>query len=116
MSAGGEALLAEARAWMALDPDPATRGELAGLVDRRKLDELGDRFAAPLAFGTAGLRGIVGAGPARMNRAVVERATRAVAQYLLEENGGAKGVTVVVGFDARPTSGAFADAAIDVLT
>jgi phosphomannomutase len=116
MNAGGEALLAEARAWMAHDPDPATRSELAGLVDGRKLDELADRFAAPLSFGTAGLRGIVGAGPARMNRAVVERATRAVAQYLLQQSADAAGVTVVVGFDARPTSRAFADAAIRVLT
>jgi phosphomannomutase len=116
MDDGGETLLAEACAWMALDPDPATRSELVALVEGRKLAELGDRFAAPLTFGTAGLRGVVGAGPARMNRAIVERATRAVAQYLLEENDGAKGVLVVVGFDARPTSRAFAEAAIRVLS
>ncbi|HVW28985.1 MAG TPA: phospho-sugar mutase [Polyangiaceae bacterium] len=116
MDVDREALLAEARAWILLDPDPETRRELAALVDTERMEELGDRFGSPLKFGTAGLRGVVGAGPSRMNRAVVERATRAVAEYLLDENtGDAKDLVVVVGFDARPTSRDFADAAIRVL-
>ncbi|HEX3595174.1 MAG TPA: phospho-sugar mutase, partial [Polyangiaceae bacterium] len=110
-----EALLTEARAWMASDPDPRTRAELTALIDARRMDELGERFGVPLRFGTAGLRGIVGAGPARMNQSVVERTTRAVAGYLLDHERDAKTRPVVVGYDARSTSRAFAESAIRVL-
>jgi len=116
MDLDGEALLAEARAWLEVDPDPGTRAELSALIDAGRLEELGDRFGPPLRFGTAGLRGVVGAGPSRMNRSTVERATRAVAEYLLDRNAGAGAPSVVVGFDARLTSRVFAEAAIRVLT
>jgi phosphomannomutase len=78
-------------AWVADDPDPGDRAELRGLADRAfggadatALAELRDRFAARLEFGTAGLRGVVAAGPNRMNRAVVRAATAAVAGWLLD--------------------------------
>jgi phosphomannomutase len=105
-------LLERARAWMADDPDPETRQELAALLDRAQdgVDatqaraDLADRFAGTLEFGTAGLRGEVGAGPRRMNRAVVIRAAAGLAHWLRDNDGGG----VVVGFDARRYSDVFA--------
>jgi len=97
-------LLAQARAWLAEDPDPDTRAELAALISAGDTAELGDRFAGPLRFGTAGLRGALGAGPNRMNRAVVIRAAAGLAAYLSPP--GSR--TVVIGFDARHKSQRFA--------
>jgi phosphomannomutase len=94
----------EARAWLAEDPDPDTRAELARLMDAEDLDAVRDRFAGRLEFGTAGLRGALGAGPNRMNRAVVIRAAAGVTAYLRASGGKA----VVVGFDARHKSDQFA--------
>ncbi|MDQ1295899.1 MAG: phosphomannomutase, partial [Actinomycetota bacterium] len=83
-------LLRRALAWRDDDPDPRTREELDLLLRRAgangptedsssdrigALRELADRFCGPLEFGTAGLRGAIGAGPHRMNRAVVIRTT-----------------------------------------
>ena len=96
-------------AWIADDPDPGDRAELRGLLDRADTAELRDRFAGRLRFGTAGLRGIVAAGPNRMNRAVVRGATAAVAGWL--GNSG----SVVVGCDARHRSAEFADEVARVL-
>jgi phosphomannomutase len=104
-----------ARAWIDGDPDPAMRDELAGLVRAGDVAALSERLLSPLTFGTAGLRGVVGAGPARMNRAVVMRTTRAVAEYLLGRVLDARTRPVVVGYDARTSSRAFAEAAIGVL-
>jgi phosphomannomutase len=67
----------------------AAAGSGAAGSGARALAELHDRFAGRLEFGTAGLRGVVAAGPNRMNRAVVRAATAAVAGWLLEEAGGA---------------------------
>ena len=61
------------REWIAADPDPATRGELEALVAAGDEATLHERFDRPLRFGTAGLRGVVGAGPGAMNRLVVRR-------------------------------------------
>jgi phosphomannomutase len=125
-------------AWIADDPDPADRAELKALLDRADSDaealaELRDRFAGRLTFGTAGLRGVVAAGPNRMNRAVVRAATAAVAGWLLgsgpalmrsgpdaaDVQGGSvpgdAGLSVVVGCDARHRSAEFADEAARVL-
>jgi phosphomannomutase len=149
-------------AWIADDPDAGDRAELKALLHRAfaaaspadgasrgdgggagALAELRDRFAGRLEFGTAGLRGVVAAGPNRMNRAVVRAATAAVAGWLLgsgsagafrapEEadvpgggagpavsvvvgGGAGRAVSVVVGCDARHRSAEFADEAARVL-
>jgi phosphomannomutase len=104
-------LRARAQRWIADDPDPATRAELHALLahpDPASTD-LADRFAGALEFGTAGLRGILGAGPNRMNRAVVARATWGLARELLESVPGAAERGVVVGRDARRMSREFAE-------
>ncbi|MEJ8636991.1 MULTISPECIES: phospho-sugar mutase [Streptomyces] len=99
-------LIARAEAWLAEDPDSETRDELRKLIESRETDELAARFAGTLQFGTAGLRGELGAGPMRMNRAVVIRAAAGLAAYLRAkgENGG----LVVIGYDARYKSADFA--------
>ena len=95
---------AAARTWLAEDPDSDTRAELSALLDSRDAEGLADRFGSRLQFGTAGLRGALGAGPNRMNRAVVIRAAAGLAAYLLETGG----TSIVIGYDARHKSDAFA--------
>jgi hypothetical protein len=63
-------LRARAQAWLLGDSDPQTQAELRALLDAESVDELSERMHSDLEFGTAGLRGIVGAGSARMNLAV----------------------------------------------
>ncbi|MFI7010096.1 phospho-sugar mutase [Streptomyces sp. NPDC050145] len=99
-------LLDRAKTWLAQDPDPETRDELAKLIEARDAAALGERFAGTLQFGTAGLRGELGAGPMRMNRAVVIRAAAGLAAYL-KAKGQTDGV-VVIGYDARHKSADFA--------
>jgi phosphomannomutase len=91
--------------WIAHDPDPTTAAELAALGP----DELAARFAHPLRFGTAGLRGPVRGGPDAMNVAVVSRATWALARVLAEPG------LVIVGRDARHGSAVFATVTAEVL-
>ena len=67
-----------AEAWWALDPDPDTRAELRTLLEAGDEAELERRFAGRVAFGTAGLRAPLGAGPMRMNRVVVRQATAGI--------------------------------------
>lgn len=108
------ALRAQVEAWIALDPDEVDRATLQALLDADDEVELERRFAAPLTFGTAGLRGPEMAGPAGMNRAVVRRATQGVLAWLDEIGVGAsKGV--VVGRDARRGSERFNDEVVQVL-
>ncbi|TSE02034.1 phospho-sugar mutase [Skermania sp. ID1734] len=94
--------------WIAGDPDPRDRAELLALPD----DDLATRFEHPLAFGTAGLRGQMCAGPSGMNLAVVIRTTAAVVEWLRGRCLG--GGRVVVGHDARHKSAEFASAAAEV--
>jgi phosphomannomutase len=101
-------LLERAERWLAHDPDPTTRAELSVLVGdvRAGMDgaeaELGERFLGPLEFGTAGLRGLLGAGESRMNRAVVLRTALGLGKYLLTQDAeGAKARGVVIGYDGR---------------
>jgi phosphomannomutase len=123
-------LRAAVEAWIADDPDGGDRAELEALLDQAfaaegsdagALAELRDRFGGRLEFGTAGLRGVVAAGPNRMNRAVVRAATAAVAGWLLGsatggagglqgsgDEGAGSGVGVAVGCDARHRSAEFA--------
>ncbi len=99
-------LIGAAREWRDDDPDPATQAEVDALIAAEALDELADRFGSRLQFGTAGLRGAVGAGPNRMNRAIVRRTTAGLAAWLSAN--GYDGGTVVVGRDARHGSAEFA--------
>ena len=105
-----------ARAWILGDPDHRTRAELSALLDSGNRAELADRMDGTLAFGTAGLRGVVEAGSNRMNRATVIRATRGLADFLLARHGGAPAAPVVVGRDARPSSSDFMRDAVGVLS
>lgn len=108
------ALIDAARAWMASDPDPHTRHEVADLLAAERWGELTERFAAPLEFGTAGLRGLVGAGPARMNVATVTQAAAAVAREALANAPDAARRGIVVGRDARRMSDELALVAAEV--
>lgn len=98
---------AAATAWLADDPDPDTRRELKELLAGDPA-VLAARFAGRLQFGTAGLRGELGAGPLRMNRVIVRRAAAGLAQYLLANVPDAPERGVIVGFDARHKSDVFA--------
>ncbi|MEY7980425.1 phospho-sugar mutase [Streptomyces pilosus] len=108
------ALIAQAQAWLAEDPDPDTREELARLLDTGDHTELAARFGGTLQFGTAGLRGELGAGPMRMNRSVVIRAAAGLAAYL-KKQGHTDGL-VVIGYDARHKSATFAEDTAAVMT
>lgn len=107
-------LIARAEAWLAEDPDGDTRRELRELVDSGDLDALAERFSGTLQFGTAGLRGELGAGPMRMNRSVVIRAAAGLAAYLKATGQG--GGLVVIGYDARHKSADFARDTAAVMT
>ncbi|MET7884143.1 phospho-sugar mutase [Streptomyces avermitilis] len=107
-------LIARAKAWLAEDPDAETREELAKLIDAEDVTELAARFSGTLQFGTAGLRGELGAGPMRMNRAVVIRAAAGLAAYLKAK--GEQGGLVVIGYDARHKSADFARDTAAVMT
>lgn len=102
----------EVLTWIADDPDVKTAQEVADLLaladdgDSGALAELEDRFSGMLEFGTAGLRGRMGGGPHRMNRAVVMRAAAGLTSFLRETL--PDGFTVVIGYDARYGSKQFA--------
>ena len=78
-------VVAKARAWIAQDPDPETRHELEELVAKHDIVALENRFSGSLQFGTAGLRGLLGAGPTRMNRVTVARATAGLCAWLKKQ-------------------------------
>ena len=105
-------LMSRATDWRDGDPDPRTRAELEALVvraasgDDNAVADLADRFTGPLRFGTAGLRGALGAGPNRMNRAVVITAAAGLVAHLRARVDGVP--HLVVGYDARYGSATFA--------
>ncbi|MEU4569741.1 phospho-sugar mutase [Micromonospora sp. NPDC023956] len=104
-----------ARRWLDDDPDPVSREELQGVLDQlpESAPELADRFAGPLTFGTAGLRGPLRAGPNGMNLAVVTQAAAGLVAWLAAE--GATG-PLVIGYDARRGSKEFAERTAEVAT
>ena len=110
-------LIARAKAWHDQDPDDTTRAELATLIraaetgDAQGVVELGRRFDTRLEFGTAGLRGELGAGSNRMNRVLVAQAAAGFAAYLLEKQATAApdvAPSIVIGYDGRQNSDVFA--------
>ncbi|WP_375405220.1 phospho-sugar mutase [uncultured Amnibacterium sp.] len=119
-STPGHPLEAAARAWLAVDPDPVTRAETAALLAAHDEVGLAARFGGRLVFGTAGLRGPLGAGPLRMNRVVVRQTTAGLARFLLRRDAAdsrdaLEGPTAVVGYDGRHNSQVFAQDAAAVL-
>jgi phosphomannomutase len=105
-------LTSRVQSWIEQDPDAVTKSQLTELLNAAQTDqaallELQDAFSAPLEFGTAGLRGALGAGPNRMNRVTVLQAASGLAHYLVQQ--GFSGRKVVIGFDARYNSDVFAD-------
>ncbi|MGO2658693.1 phospho-sugar mutase [Mycetocola reblochoni] len=100
--------------WVAQDPDATTRAELTALIeaaqggDEAALGELTERFSSRLAFGTAGLRGPVQAGPTGMNRVLVSQAAAGLARYLAERAEPGTTPSVVIGYDGRTNSDVFA--------
>lgn len=94
--------------WLAFDED--TRKELESITDEKEIE---DRFYKDLEFGTGGLRGIMGAGANRMNKYTVGKATKGLCEYLKNEFSGEK--SVVIAYDSRNNSKAFAECAAEVL-
>ncbi len=108
-----ENLIAQAKSWQAQDPDPETRAELDALIAEGNEAGLADRFGSRLGFGTAGLRGELGAGPNRMNRVLVAQAAVGIARYL---KANFDDPSCVIGFDARKNSDIFAKDSAEILT
>jgi phosphomannomutase len=113
-----DALLAAAQSWRDQDPDEETRKELDDLLkdvaagNATARAELQDRFASRLEFGTAGLRGAIGAGPNRMNRVLVAQAAAGLAAFLIGRGGGQ---SVVIGYDGRKNSRIFASDTAEIM-
>ena len=107
-----ETLIAKARSWQSQDPDAETKAELEALILAGDESGLASRFGARLGFGTAGLRGELGAGPNRMNRVLVAQAAVGIARYL---KANFDDPSCVIGFDARKNSDVFAKDSAEIL-
>lgn len=94
--------------WLTFDDN--TKNELESITDKKEIE---DRFYKDLEFGTGGLRGIMGAGANRMNKYTVGKATKGLCEYLKNEFSGEK--SVVIAYDSRNNSKAFAECAAEVL-
>ncbi len=105
-------LLERAQAWLAQDPDPVTREQLQQIIDSGDETELQKSFEPRITFGTAGLRGELGAGATRMNRVLVAQAAKGLADYLLEREAEP---SVVIGYDGRVNSDVFAEDSAQIL-
>jgi phosphomannomutase len=110
-----EQLRERAQLWLADDPDPRSQAELRAVIDAlpTSLTELADRFSGPLTFGTAGLRGPLRAGPNGMNLAVVRAAAAGLVAWLAAHDAAGP---IVIGYDARHGSRAFAEETARVAT
>ncbi len=113
-------LAEHAKAWLDQDPDPVTKLELQALIDNQDEEGLSSRFSTRLDFGTAGLRGELGAGPNRMNRVVVAQTALGLAKFLnanretyLDPSGG---LSAVIGYDGRTNSDVFALDSAEILS
>jgi len=116
--------IALARTWLEQDPDADTRAELEPIItaaesgDTAAIADLDDRFSTRLEFGTAGLRGELGAGSARMNRVLVAQAAGGLAAFLVAR--GASPLTgekpsIVIGYDGRKNSKVFAEDTAEIM-
>lgn len=94
--------------WLTFDDN--TKNELESITDKKEIE---DRFYKDLEFGTGGLRGIMGAGANRMNKYTVGKATKGLCEYLKNEFAGER--SVVIAYDSRNNSKAFAECAAEVL-
>jgi phosphomannomutase len=100
-----------AKAWRDQDPDDTTRAELDDLIAAAESGDAGataaltERFSGRLEFGTAGLRGELGAGPMRMNRVLVAQAAAGLAAFLVSRE---ESPSIVIGYDGRTNSEVFA--------
>lgn len=94
--------------WLTFDDN--TKNELESITDKKEIE---DRFYKDLEFGTGGLRGIMGAGANRMNKYTVGKATKGLCEYLKNEFAGEK--SVVIAYDSRNNSKAFAECAAEIL-
>jgi len=101
--------------WLSRDPDPVTRAELEALIKAQDQAELARRFKGRLEFGTAGLRGTLGAGPSRMNRLVIRETSAGLGAYLKTTVANAEERGVVLAYDGRRLSKEFAHDTASVL-
>lgn len=113
-------LVTQAKIWLEQDPDEITRNELSELIVQNNQAELAVRFASRLEFGTAGLRGELGAGPNRMNQVVVAQTALGIARFLKsnqDQYKDAEGLlSVVIGYDARVNSDLFAKLSAEIFS
>jgi phosphomannomutase len=109
-------LAARASAWRDADPDPQTQAELDQLLASGEGAALADRFDGSLAFGTAGIRAEIGAGPMRLNRIVAGRVAAGMARYITASDPSAATAGVVIGYDGRTNSSIFATDAARILS
>ena len=107
-------LLSRVERWIAEDPDAEDRAELEAALANQDWSLLKSRFSGRLAFGTAGLRGVIGAGPNAINRAVIRQTTHGMADVLLA-SGADPARGVVIGYDARRRSKTLAQESCAVL-
>jgi len=115
--------LERARHWLEQDPDPETAHELSALIERAEAGNqesqalIEQKFSTRLSFGTAGIRGPLGSGPAAMNRVVVSQTTAGLAAFLIgHPDPSTQPLRVVVGYDARKNSAVFARDTAEVLS
>jgi phosphomannomutase len=106
-----QSLITQVQQWISQDPDPKTRAELESLLADKNEVELRSCFSGFLEFGTAGLRGKLGPGPSRMNRAVVSKTAAGLVTYMRKHNL----TSVVIGRDARYGSKDFAQDTAEIM-